>query len=144
MTDVERFIERFAEFGENPSPERYEALFDPTAGVVFHPGMVEPLPRTRVGEYMAHILETFPGFRFEVAAWSAVEDRVFVETVASATLDGRPITWPAMYSITLRGDRALFGRAYFDRVPMLARISPSMTLREADALGMPAPELLEA
>jgi hypothetical protein len=29
MADAERFLERFAAFGRNPSPELYEQLFDP-------------------------------------------------------------------------------------------------------------------
>ena len=34
MTDVERFLGRFAAFGAHPDPVPYEDLFDPTDGTV--------------------------------------------------------------------------------------------------------------
>ena len=49
--------------------------------------------------------------------------------------------WGTVYCVTLRGDRVLRGRAYGDRVPLLARLMPEVTLAEAVGLGAPAPGL---
>jgi len=81
MTDhVQRFLERFADFGAAPDPDKYERLFDPHEGTVLHPGMPTPLRREQV-------------------------------------------------------------RACGDRVPLLARLMPAVTLAEAAELGAPAPGL---
>jgi len=51
MTDVQRFLERFADFGGAPDPDKYESLFDPVDGTVLHPGMTAPLHRDHVRAY---------------------------------------------------------------------------------------------
>jgi hypothetical protein len=42
MSDVEQWVEQFMNFGAQPSPSRYVALFDPE-GTVFDSGMERPL-----------------------------------------------------------------------------------------------------
>ena len=81
-------------------------------------------------------------FRFEIAQWAERDGTVFVE----ARNSGRPgggetLEWGTVYCVTLRGDRVLRGRAYGDRVPLLARLMPDVTLAQAAALGAPAPGL---
>jgi hypothetical protein len=46
--DVQRFLDRFADFGAEPDPDKYENLFDPADGTVQHPGMTAPLHRDQV------------------------------------------------------------------------------------------------
>jgi hypothetical protein len=140
MTDTERFLERFSDFGGAPDPDKYENLFDPQDGTVLHPGMVAPIHRNQVRVYMTTYLAGIPEFRFEIVQWAERDGTVFVE----ARNSGRPggseaMTWGSVYVITLRGDRVLRGRAYADRVPVLARLLPDMTLAQAAAIGAPAP-----
>lgn len=142
MSDVDRFLARFADFGRAPDPDKYEALFDPTDGTVLHPGMTAPLHRDQVRAYMTTYLAGVADFRFEIAAWADRDGTVFVE----ARNSGRPgggelLHWGTVYCVTLRGDRVLRGRAYGDRVPLLARLMPDLTLAQAAALGAPAPGL---
>ena len=142
MTDVQRFLERFADFGAAPDPDKYESLFDPVEGTVLHPGMTTPLHRNQVRAYMTTYLAGVPAFRFAIAEWAERDGTVFVE----ARNSGRPggaelLEWGTVYCITLRGDRVLRGRAYGDRVPLLARLTPDLTLAQAAALGAPAPGL---
>lgn len=59
----------------------------------------------------------------------------------SGSPGGAPLEWGTVYCVTLRGDRVLRGRAYGDRVPILARLLPEMTLAQAAAIGAPAPGL---
>lgn len=140
MTDCERFLERFSDFGSAPDPDKYENLFDPQDGTVLHPGMVAPIHRNQVRAYMTTYLAGIPEFRFEIVQSAERDGTVFVE----ARNSGRPggsetMTWGSVYVITLRGDRVLRGRAYADRVPVLARLLPEMTLAQAAAIGAPAP-----
>ena len=143
MTDhVQRFLERFADFGAAPDPDKYERLFDPHEGTVLHPGMRAPLRREQVRAYMTTYLAGVPEFRFDIAEWAERGDTVFVE----ARNSGRPgggevLEWGTVYCVTLRGDRVLRGRAYGDRVPLLARLMPAVTLAQAAELGAPAPGL---
>lgn len=140
--DIQLFLERFADFGDAPDPDKYENLFDPAEGSVLHPGMTAPLHRDQVRAYMTTYLAGVPEFRFEIAVWAERGGTVFVE----ARNSGRPgggdvLEWGTVYCVTLRGNRVLRGRAYGDRVPLLARLMPQLTLAQAAALGAPAPGL---
>jgi hypothetical protein len=142
MSEVQSFLERFADFGSAPDPDKYENLFDPVDGTVLHPGMTIPLHRDQVRAYMTTYLAGVSEFRFEIAEWAERNGTVFVE----ARNSGRPgggelLEWGTVYCVTLRGDRVLRGRAYGDRVPLLARLMPDMTLAQAADLGAPAPGL---
>ncbi|WP_059014666.1 nuclear transport factor 2 family protein [Mycobacterium sp. M26] len=142
MTDVDRFLDRFAGFGRAPDPDKYEDLFDPADGTVLHPGMITPLHRNQVRAYMATYLAGVPEFRFEIVEWAERDGTVFVEARNSGRPGGAEVLeWGTVYCITLRGDRVLRGRAYGDRVPLLARLMPEVTLAQAAALGAPAPGL---
>ncbi len=141
MTDAERFVERFRAFGAEPSPERYEDLFDPVDGEVLHPGMRAPLPRDQVREYMATYLQTIPGFRFEIVRWAEGDGVVFVEAENEGKPGGTLLRWGSVYRIVLRGDRVLSGRAFADRIPILAALLPDATLRAMAELGAPGPGL---
>jgi hypothetical protein len=142
MSEVQSFLERFADFGSAPDPDKYENLFDPVDGTVLHPGMTTPLHQDQVRAYMTSYLAGVSEFQFEIAGWAERDGTVFVE----ARNSGRPgggerLEWGTVYCVTLRGDRVLRGRAYGDRVPLLARLMPDMTLAQAADLGAPAPGL---
>ena len=142
MTEVQRFLARFADFGAAPNPDKYESLFDPVDGTVLHPGMTAPLHRDQVRAYMATYLAGVSEFGFEIAEWAERNGTVFVEARNSGRpAGGERLEWGTVYCVTLRGDRVLRGRAYGDRVPLLARLMPDLTIAQAAALGAPAPGL---
>ena len=141
MTDAERFLARFSAFGADPSPDGYEDLFDPVEGEVLHPGMGEPLHRDQVRAYMATYLKTIPGFRFEVLRWAERDGVVFVEAANEGKPGGELLRWASVYRIVLRGDRVLSGRAFADRIPILAALLPDATLKAMAELGAPGPGL---
>src|SRR5271166_2548645 len=60
MTELQRFLDRFADFGGAPDPDKYENLFDPVDGTVLHPGMTAPLHRNQVRAYMNTYLAGVP------------------------------------------------------------------------------------
>jgi ketosteroid isomerase-like protein len=131
VTDAEKFLARFRAFGANPDPDADVELFDPTDGTVLHPGMREPLHRDPVHAYMSAYLKAMPNFRFEPKRFAVSGDTIFIEATSTAEPGGAPLEWGICYCIQLRGDRVLAGRAYTDRVPMLARLTPNATLAEA-------------
>ena len=133
MTDPETFLTRFRRFGATPAPVLYEDLFDPEEGTVLHPGMKEPLHGREVGAYMERVLLTLPGFGFEILTTAVEGDTLFVEARNRADLGGETVVWNTVYCLTLRGSRVLRGRAYFDRIPLMARLFPTVALAEAAA-----------
>lgn len=142
MSDVRRFLERFAAFGAAPDPLAYEKLFDPVDGTVLHPGMTSPLHRNQVRAYMTSYLAGVPDFRFEIVDWAERDGTVFAEARNSGRPGGgEPLEWGTVYCVTLRGDRVLRGRAYGDRVPLLARLTPDVTLAQASGWSAPVPGL---
>jgi ketosteroid isomerase-like protein len=130
VTDAEKFLARFRAFGANPDPDAYVELFDPIDGTVLHPGMREPLHRDHVHAYMSAYLSAMPNFRFVPKRWAVSGDTIFIEATSTAEPGGAPLEWGICYCIQLRGDRVLAGRAYTDRVPILARLTPNATLAQ--------------
>ena len=125
MHATERWVERFREFGAQPNPSRYVALFDPE-GTVFDSGMERPLKATEVATHMDGILKMMPDFHFSISRWRERDGTVFVDALNSATIAGRKLLWDAVYCVTLRDDRVIRGRRYYDRAPLLARLSPTL------------------
>ncbi|MBM4254978.1 MAG: hypothetical protein FJ147_03680 [Deltaproteobacteria bacterium] len=125
MSNVTQWIEKFQAFGARPSPENYAILFDPE-GTVFDSGMERPLKATEVAMHMGGILKLMPDLHITVHRWRERKGTVFVDAQNAATIAGRKTLWDAVYCVTLRGDRVIRGRRYYDRAPLLARVSPSL------------------
>ncbi|HEV8718553.1 MAG TPA: nuclear transport factor 2 family protein [Candidatus Binatia bacterium] len=125
MSNVEQWVEKFADFGARPSPSRYVALFDPE-GTVFDSGMERPLKVDEMAPHMEGILTLMPDLYITVNRWRARDQTVFIDAQNSATIAGRKILWDAVYCVTLRGGRVIRGRRYYDRAPLLARVHPAL------------------
>ncbi|MBI3245207.1 MAG: nuclear transport factor 2 family protein [Deltaproteobacteria bacterium] len=125
MSSIAQWVEKFREFGAQPSPDRYAVLFDPE-GTVFDSGMERPLKATEVAPHMKGILKLMPDLHITVNRWRARNDTVFVDAQNSATIASRKILWDAVYCVTLREGRVIRGRRYYDRAPLLARVSPTL------------------
>jgi hypothetical protein len=143
MSDIEKFLENFRSFGADPNPGKYEALFDPKDGTVLHPGMESPLHRDQVRVYMQTVLSTIHNFRFEIACWAEQNGVVFIEAKNSGLVGGESLSWGTVYRVILRGSLVLAGRAYGDRIPILARLFPEMKLREIAGISAPVPGLMK-
>ena len=125
MSNAERWIEKFSEFGARPNPNRYVALFD-SEGTVFDSGMERPLKVTEMAPHMEDVLKLMPDLHFTISRWRERDGTVFVDAQNSATIASRKLLWDAVYCVTLRGDRVIRGRRYYDRGPLLARVSPTL------------------
>jgi ketosteroid isomerase-like protein len=138
MSDIDhaRFLARFTEFGREPTPARYLDLFD-TDGTVQHPGMPRPLAGSEIDRFIAAALDAVPDFGLEPVRWCGRDDTMFVEAECAGTVQGRRTAWPAIYCVTLRGDRVIRGRSYYDRAAVLSGCgSPiAMTTTQAPPSG---------
>ena len=117
--DWKGFLARFSEFGGDPTPARYLDLFS-REGTVLHPGMERPLAGDGIKAFIAAALSTMPDFRLRPVRWCARDDVLFVEAISSGTARAAHVTWPAIYCVTLCGDRAIRGRSYYDRAAVLS------------------------
>ena len=125
MKPWESFLEKYTDFGHQPTKDKYVALFDPDA-TLLHPGMAAPIGIDRIPEFITLALDRLPDFQMIPAHWAANSDTIFVEARNIATARGERIVWPATYVITLRGDRVLRGRAYYDRAEALFHFEPGI------------------
>jgi hypothetical protein len=131
MKPWELFLEHYRAFGAAPTVESYVALFE--QGATLHPGMAELIRIDQIPDFIARTLTRMPEFRFTPIRWSFGHDTIFVEARNTAVAAGKPIEWPSVYCITLRGDRVLRGRAYYDRAEVLSHFEPVLTRDTNDA-----------
>lgn len=141
MTDAERFMKRFTEIWADPEPDRFLELFHPE-GKLLHPGMSEPISAEEIPEYIGGIKDACSDLSLAVERWSEGDGFVLIEWIMGGTLFGQDVRWPGADRFNLRGDRATYGVAYFDTLPLWAKIDPSMvresSLEEAIAAVVPS------
>ncbi len=119
--DADRFLERFRAFGAQPSVANYLALFDPDA-TLFDSGMERPITVPEIPEHIEGILKLVPDFRMTPERWRLRDGTIFVEAHNQASLRDRLVEWPSVYCISLRGDRVIRGRRYYDRRPLVSLV----------------------
>lgn len=116
--DLDGFYQRFTAWGANATVDGYVDLFHPDA-TLFDSGMPEPLPASGIPGLITRTLALLEGFRFEPVRQGRGPDTLYLEARNSAMLQGEPVTWPAVYCVTVRGDRVLRGRRYYDQAAIL-------------------------
>lgn len=116
------FVRRFAEAWAQPSPDRFEALFQPDVR------LAQPLGRPAVGvraasASLARLFALMPDARGEVLGWRGEGDTVFIELRLAGTFGGKPLRWDLVDRITLRDGLIAERVAYFDPLPLIAAIA---------------------
>jgi ketosteroid isomerase-like protein len=132
MKPWQSFLQKYAEFGSKPTKEGYLALFDPEA-TLCHPGMVSAIGIRQIPDFIERVLERLPNFSFIPIHWAVNADTIFVEARNSAVIAGEQVSWPATYVITLRNDRVLRGRAYYDRMEVFSHFDREVQLKPSNA-----------
>lgn len=72
------------------------------------------------------MLEIAPDLRLQVDRWAAADDFVLIEWTITATFRDEPVEWSGVDRFSLRGDRATYGIAYFDTLPLRALVDPDL------------------
>lgn len=134
--EIERFLALFRRFGAAPCVEFYLAFFDPEA-TLFDSGMPRPITVPEIPEHIEGILKLVPDFEMTPERWRFREPTIFVEAHNQASFGKELVEWPSVYCIDLRGDRVIRGRRYYDRRPLLARLSPELAAKPAFDGGAP-------
>jgi ketosteroid isomerase-like protein len=132
MKAWERFLEKYTAFGQRPAVDSYVALFDP-GGTVRHPGMAQPIGRDHIPAFISGALARLPEYHLIPVHWSVTGETIFVEANNTALVDGKRRVWTATYCITLRDDRVLRGRAYYDRTEVLSHFEPALAAKGQNA-----------
>jgi limonene-1,2-epoxide hydrolase len=116
-TQAATFVARFAELWSAPEPERFRDLLHPDTRNLY-PGMTEPQGPDGIVDWLKNAISVFPDLKLRVARWATDGEAVLIEFDASATVDGRPMTWQGADRFILEGDRCIEGRSYFDTGPL--------------------------
>jgi len=125
MKPWEIFLDKYRAFGQKPSRESHARLFAPDA-TIFHPGMTEPMPALQYVEFIVDGMKRLPDFHLIPIHWAVSGDTIFVEARNTAIVNGKPIEWPAIYVVTLRGEMVVHGRPYYDRTEAIAHLEPEL------------------
>ena len=125
MQAWEIFLDKYRTFGQKPTRENHARLFAHDA-TIFHPGIAQPMPAVHYVDFIAGALKRLPDFHLIPIHWAVNGDTIFVEARNTANVNGRPIEWPAIYVITLRGEMVVRGRPYYDRSEALMPFEPAL------------------
>ncbi len=128
--DAQAFVERFARLWSDPDPDGYAGLWHED-GVLRHPTMKEGLPQEGIPDYVRRLKTLAPDVSLAVDRWAASGETVLIEWTLTATVGEEQATIRGTDRFTLRGDRAVEGVAYFDTMPLWARIDPNLAQDEA-------------
>jgi ketosteroid isomerase-like protein len=125
MSDAERFVSRFSEMWKAPEPDAFAALWHED-GELLHPGMESPISSAEIPDYVRKLKAAAPDISLRVHRWAAADDFVLIEWTITTTVNDEAVEWSGVDRFTLRGDRAVYGVAYFDTLPLWAHLDPSM------------------
>jgi hypothetical protein len=98
--------------------------------------MEQPMSAAEVPGYIASVQAVMPEIHLEAARWAAAGDDVLIEWTITGTVAGQAVSWSGADRFTLRGEHAVEGVAYFDTLPLWARLDPSS--RGVQSREMPA------
>ncbi len=124
MSDPEQFVAKFADFWENPSPERLtEILHD---DVVLTQPLAAPMRGLAAAQdEFRRIWRWLPDLRADVDRWCGEVDLVFVEFRLHASVGKKIVEWPNVDRFFLRDGKAATRMNYFDPLAVLRAMPPS-------------------
>jgi ketosteroid isomerase-like protein len=116
---VDDFVERFQDFGANPTPDKYDLLFH-TDGTLWDAGMDAPLPKSQLRAAADGFLRKIPDLHIAVRRYYARENCVYLLTDNVGTYNGIQVSYPAIDACRLRDGHIIEGRRYYDQARLLA------------------------
>lgn len=115
------FVDGFARFWKDPSPERLGDYLHPDAH------LIQPLAPPMHGlvaaqQEFARIFSWLPDLHGIVDRWSRVDDVVFIEFRMNARMGHELVEWPAIDRFRLRDGKAVERVSYFDSFPLVIKV----------------------
>lgn len=117
------FVDRFADFWKDPSPERLPELLH--ADVILTQPLASPMRGLAAAQAeFRGIWQWLPDLRATVDRWSGQDDLVFIEFRLHAYARRKLIQWPNIDRFILQGDKAIARMNYFDPLAVLRTLPP--------------------
>jgi hypothetical protein len=129
--DLDGLLARFVTWGTDPTVDGYMDLFAP-GGTVFDAGMPNPVSGEDIRTIITNTLQLLDGFRLDSIRTGRNDTTLFVEANNTATIQGTPASWAAVYCMAASGDRVARGRRYYDQVDVLRSVLGQMPAEEPD------------
>jgi ketosteroid isomerase-like protein len=92
-----------------------------------YPPMKAPANAEGVIQWFRETSARLPDLRLEVVRWAPCGDHVLIEWSATASIGGKPFTWQGVDRFTLKGDRCIEGRVYYDTQLLRETIATAST-----------------
>lgn len=118
---VEEFVEKFSEFGAQPTPTALSQLFHP-AGTLWDAGMRSPLSQRHIRAATERFLRNVSSVEIAVRRHFARENSVYLLTDNFVAYQGSQISYPAVYTCRLRDGLIVEGRCFYDQARLLAPV----------------------
>jgi ketosteroid isomerase-like protein len=116
--DPEAFVTKFADFWNDPAPQRLPELLHPD--VVLMQPLAAPTIGIKAAQADFHrFLHCLPDLRGDVDRWYTDTNLVFVELRLHARIGGTVIEWPNVNRLVLREGKAIVRVTYFDPLAIL-------------------------
>jgi ketosteroid isomerase-like protein len=126
----ERFVARFIDFWQNPSPQRLPEMVHDDV-VLFQPLAAPVRGIAAAQEHFDRLWRFLPDLRATVDRWHGGGDLVFIEFRLHTSAGGRLVEWPVVDRIILRDEKVIENMTYFDPLAVLPTIGrrPSLWWR---------------
>jgi len=132
----EQFVRAFEEAWRDPVA-RFPALFHPE-GTLYQQGMERPIAKGEIGQHTANVAALLTDQRVDVDRWASRGEDVFIEWTTTATFHGEAVSWSGASRFTLRDGLVIEEVAYFDTLPLRARIDPALRRGDMTAAALEA------
>ena len=129
--DVQRFLEAWTKSWTSAASE--QRLLHRNGGILY-PGESEPYSPDEQGRRTDQLRLIAPDLDMRLLSWAERDDVLLAEWELSCTLAGRALKFVGVNRFNLKGDRALAGRAFIDRLELLEFLDPEREVLPLGAL----------
>jgi ketosteroid isomerase-like protein len=124
---IDEFVERFQDFGSDPTPDKFDRLFHPT-GTLWDAGMATAAPYSQARAVAGGFLRNASDLRVAVRRWFVRQDCVYLLSDNVGTYRGCQVSYPAVYACRLRDGLIAEARCYYDQARLVAPVAGGIPL----------------
>lgn len=118
---IDEFVERFQDFGSDPTPDKFDRLFQPT-GTLWDAGMATPAPHSQARAVAGGFMRNASDLQVAVRRWFVRPDCVYLLSDNVGTYRGCQVSYPAVYACRLHDGLIAEARCYYDQARLVAPI----------------------